>query len=76
MGRLAAQLTDRVMRKLRTCRDCNHGYRYTPTHTHSRYCPQCLPNHPRQCLTCKTPFHPAIDTDRYCPVHVVHSVLF
>lgn len=69
-------LSDRMLRTLRTCRDCVGAYRYSPTHAHSRYCPGCLPAHPRRCATCKQLFSPQLDTDRLCPVHLVHESLF
>lgn len=68
--------SQRVMHKLRTCRDCADAYRYSDTHTNPRYCPGCLPEHPRHCRTCKQAFHPRIDTDRHCPVCVIHPALF
>lgn len=74
--RVASELSQRVMRRLRTCKDCTGAYRYSTTHTHSRYCPTCLPKHPRLCASCKTPFHPITDTDRLCPLHLVHEPLF
>jgi hypothetical protein len=73
---VASGLSQRVMHKLRTCKDCTGAYRYSHTHTHSRYCPGCLPTHPRRCTICKAPFHPRQDTDRHCPTCVVHPTLF
>ncbi|MDQ3885662.1 MAG: hypothetical protein M3308_01265, partial [Actinomycetota bacterium] len=64
----AADLSERVMNKWRTCRDCFGSYRYSPTHIHSRYCPECLPNHPRRCTTCQVLFHPEQDSDQLCPI--------
>jgi hypothetical protein len=69
-------MSERVLHKSRTCRDCGGGYRYTPTHHNPRYCTACLPQHPRRCTTCKQPFHPQVDTDRLCPLHTVYPALF
>jgi hypothetical protein len=68
----------RTAHRNRTCRDCAVTYRYaaTPRHANPRYCPACLPAHPRRCRTCTTRFHPQVDTDRHCPVCVVHPALF
>jgi hypothetical protein len=69
-------ISERVLHKSRTCRDCGGGYRYTNTHHNLRYCAACLPQHPRRCTTCTQPFHPKLDADRLCPVHTVHPALF
>lgn len=68
--------SQRVMHLLRTCKDCFGAYQYSETHTNPRYCPGCVPHHPRKCTTCKASFHPMTDTDRLCPIHVVHEPLF
>lgn len=67
---------ERVMSEPRVCRDCGGTFYYSTTHDNWRYCPVCLPQHPRKCATCKQEFYPQIDTDRLCPVHTVHPVLF
>lgn len=68
--------SQRLMTKVRTCKDCAGAYSYTDTHQNPRHCPGCLPNHSRHCRICRAPFHPALDTDRLCPVHVTHPALF
>jgi hypothetical protein len=69
-------MSERVLHKSRTCRDCGGAYRYINTHHNPRYCTACLPQHPRRCTTCKQPFHSQADTDRLCPLHTVHPALF
>ena len=76
---LVGRKSERVMHTSRICRDCRSGYRYADypdTHHNPRYCPTCLPHHPRYCATCRQAFHPARDTDRLCPIHLVHPDLF
>lgn len=69
----------RIMHKPRICQDCHTVYRYADhpgTHADPRYCTRYLPQHTRACAICRQPFHPRFDTDRLCPLHVTHPVLF
>ena len=69
----------RVMHKPRICKDCHTVYRYADhcgIHANARYCATCLTQHIRRCTTCRQPFHPHLDTDRLCPIHVTHPVFF
>ena len=73
-----ARKSERVMHTSRICRDCRNVYRYADysnTHHNPRYCATCLPQHPRRCVTCRQAFHPVYDTDRLCPIHLVHPAL-